>query len=495
MMNIAVALSLGTLVLPIAGAERWDVGLTQSGARIEAIAIPGPTASAPTVLLMGGLAGNDESVRIVTQEARKAKSRRFRLLAIPLANPDQSKLHFPPAGVAYKDNPESHALWRWIAIQAPDLVLIVGEDFGMAEALSQNVVAGVGRIPARRVPATAGILNSLPKKIPQSDAHREIVRRRSRSPRQIAEELAQFYGHDFDQPVYINAIALIGQLRLGHLADVERILAPYVNGEKNSLARPSSLSLAGQLVFGELAQRTGDARYVEIVRKTADLGFTATGEMKESMPFHDEYSDSVFMACPIVAKAGKLTGERKYFDMAARHLAFMQKLVLRPDGLYRHQPLTDAAWGRGNGFPALGLALTLSDFPRDHPEFGRMLLAFQQHMSKLAQFQDENGMWREVVDHAGSYSEFTATAMIATAYLRGIRNGWLDGAAYQPRVDEAWQAISARVGSAGQLVDVCESTAKQQSLRDYLERAAILGRDPRGGAMALLFATEMADLQ
>jgi unsaturated rhamnogalacturonyl hydrolase len=44
-------------------------------------------------------------------------------------------------------------------------------------------------------------------------------------------------------------------------------------------------------------------------------------------------------------------------------------------------------------------------------------------------------------------------------------------------------------------MDVCESTGKQKSKADYLRRAAILGTDPRGGAMALLFATEMAGLR
>jgi hypothetical protein len=39
----------------------------------------------------------------------------------------------------------------------------------------------------------------------------------------------------------------------------------------------------------------------------------------------------------------------------------MLKLDLRPDGLYRYQPVTDAAWGRGVGFAAIGLALTLTD--------------------------------------------------------------------------------------------------------------------------------------
>jgi unsaturated rhamnogalacturonyl hydrolase len=51
------------------------------------------------------------------------------------------------------------------------------------------------------------------------------------------------------------------------------------------------------------------------------------------------------------------------------------------------------------------------------------------------------------------------------------------------------------VAPDGALVDVCASTGKQRSRRDYLDRPAILGRDPRGGAMALLFAVEMAEWQ
>ncbi|HLQ75948.1 MAG TPA: glycoside hydrolase family 88 protein, partial [Terriglobia bacterium] len=90
---------------------------------------------------------------------------------------------------------------------------------------------------------------------------------------------------------------------------------------------------------------------------------------------------------------------------------------------------------------------------------------------------------------------FSSTAMIATSMLRGIRNGWIDARTYQPRVDKAWRAILARVGANGILFDVCESTNKQNTLDDYLHRAAILDRDPRGGGMALMFATEMAGLK
>jgi rhamnogalacturonyl hydrolase YesR len=116
-------------------------------------------------------------------------------------------------------------------------------------------------------------------------------------------------------------------------------------------------------------------------------------------------------------------------------------------------------------------------------------------MKALSQFQDENGMWREVIDYPGAYPEYTGTAMIATAMLRGIRNGWLEAGVYKPIVDRAWQGILIRTASDGRLFDVAESTGTRGlQLKDYLRRAAILDRDPRGGAFALIFAIEMAGL-
>ncbi len=485
---------------PARAADLREVGLTAKGQTIHASIVSGSSASAPVVALIGGLRGSDASSAAVSQavaahDKQSQASRRFTLIGIAAANPDSSRLAFPPIGAAYRDNPESHALWRWLGIHAPDLVLIVGaDDASLASALTDNVVAGVGRIPARRVDAGANLLGIIPPSIARSEAREEIEGRARRSPRQVAEELSKVFGQDFEQFTYIPGMALIGRLRLGQTADVERLAAPYVDGTRDPLERPTSLALAGHLVFAELAARTRNPAYLAALRKAADLGFTETGELKESMPYHDEMSDSLFIATAILARAGTLTKEQRYFDMAARHIAFMQKLVLRPDGLYRHSPLTDAAWGRGNAFPALGLALTLASFPTDHPGFPLILRTFQQHMNALSRFQDPDGLWRQVVDHPGSYPELSATAMIGASMLIGIRRGWLDAKAYQPRVDAAWRAVRIRTGPDGMLLDVSESTNKQRTLQDYLRRAAIAGRDPRGGAMALFFATEMAGL-
>ena len=493
---------LACVLLPataVAG-ERWTVGLSTTGAPIEAEAIAGRSAVSPTVLLVGGLQGPDRSSDAVAREAAAFEQipqgrRAFRLIAVARANPDGQAMQFPPPGVAYREHVESHVLWRWLGTHAPDLVLVAGPDPGIVDALSQNVVIDVGRIPARRVDASTRFLEPLATGITVSTAHQEIERRLARSPRALAGELARVYGHQFTEPNYIAAMGLVSRLRLGEEDDVARLLAPYLEGAKDSFARPSQSSLAAHLLFFEYARRRGDDRAKMLVVRAAASGFTEDGGLREFMPLHGGWSDSLFMDVPILAMAGALTGERRYFDMAARHVAFMQQIVLRPDGLYRHQASSDAAWGRGNAFPALGLALTLSEFPREHADFPRLLASYRAHMVALARFQDENGMWRNVIDRPGAYPEYSATAMIATAMLRGVRNGWIDRGTYEPLVQKAWRAILTRTAADGRLVDVCESTGTRGLTDDgYLRRAAILGRDDRGGGMAMFLATELAGL-
>jgi unsaturated rhamnogalacturonyl hydrolase len=487
--------------LRLPAAESLAVGLAENGTVISASVVPAASASAPTVVLIGGMNGDEPSIELVRRETAQyevlpPRQRKVRLISIANANPAATSLAFPPTGVAYREQPTANALWRWIAIHAPDLVLIVGEqDFGLAGALRSHVVAEMDSIPAKKGFAAGDLTKLAASSIEPSAAHFELDRRLARSPRDFAEELGRVYGRSFEQPWYIDAMALIAQLRLGQVSEVKRLAEPYVLGSKDSLARPNSLVLAGHLIFGELARRTEDPRYLALVPKVADLGFEADGSPKEAMPYHDEYSDSLFMGTVILAQAGALTGERKYFDMAARHITFMQKLVLRPDGLYRHSPLTDAAWGRGNAFPALGLALTLSEFPNDHPEQARIVRSFQNHMAALALHQDADGMWRNVIDHPGAFAEISATAMIGFSMMRGVRRGWLPARTYRPRIDAAWRAVLARSGAKGSFLDACESTTRQKSLEDYLKRAALLGPDPRTGGMAMMFATEMAGVR
>jgi len=158
-----VSVLLVTVLVPCAAtaADRWTIGLTTTGAAIDALVVPGASRS-PTVLLLGGVQKRDQSSDAVAREvaayeARPQPRRPFRMLAIPIVNPDAQPLQFPPAGAAYRENIESHVLWRWIGVHGPDLVLIAGPDSGLAEALSQNAVGEIGRIPARRIEVSTTI--------------------------------------------------------------------------------------------------------------------------------------------------------------------------------------------------------------------------------------------------------------------------------------------------------------------------------------------------
>ncbi|MBI1357991.1 MAG: hypothetical protein GC160_26955 [Acidobacteria bacterium] len=477
------------------------------------------------ILLVAGLDGSSESAEAAMAAWRwfhspEAKTWRddFALSVVPVGNPYGWAHHagssngsggdpttgYPPEGTAYNSetNPEAQYLWRWIGMHAPDLVVVLEKaapaSGGLAAALEKAPPSDTGTIPVTSERGSPGFLEKvLKEQAPQnpSPARREIQSRLDRTPTEVAEQLAKVYGHALDEVVYIPTVALISRIRLGQTEDVERIVAPYVAGKPTLPPKPTSSHLPGHLIFAELYRVTQNPRYLRLARDAANLGYDDWGVMRKAMPFHSDMSDSFFMGCAILAEVGALSGERRYFDIALRHMRYMEGLDLRDDGLYRHSPLDEAAWGRGNGFPALGLAWSLSFIPENDRTFAPMLAAFQRHMAALLPYQDRTGAWHQVIDKEGSYRELTSTSMIGFALARGLERGWLDGPQYEKAVERAWYAVKTRVAANGELVDVCTGTGKQPDLRSYYDRTAILGKDDRGGAMAMLFATELGARQ
>jgi len=403
---------------------------------------------------------------------------------------------FPPEGSAFTpENESAHAIWRWIGLTAPDAVFLPDTPEGRAlgAALQKEPPAGVGRVDlflSREADDGSVHTTLLP---PRDDTVRlakdEMLARLARSPLELLEQMAPHYGVSFDGG-YLDGLALMAKMRAGLPHD-----APELALAKADSPLPASAgNLSGTLVYAELALRDEEARpwALERLRRVADLAFAEDGTPLPSMPYHGEMSDAVFMSGPLLVLAGALTGEERYFDQAVRHVRFVQAMCLRPDGLYRHSPLHEAAWGRGNGFPALGIAMMLDHFPEEHPERNFLEESLLAHLEALAPYQNTDGLWHQIVDHNDSYAEFTATGMIAYAISRGIRTGRLPEPEWSPRLHLAWNAVKARIDTDGKtIINVCTGTGKQRSLEDYYRRTAIFGRDPRGGGVAMLLAAEM----
>src|SRR5262249_19591533 len=159
----------------------------------------------------------------------------------------------------------------------------------------------------------------------------------------------------------------------------------------------------------------------------------------------------------ILARTGVLPDRAADLDSAARLLTDYAARLQRADGVFVHATGGAAAWGRGNGFAALGLVEMLTALAPSHAGRPAVLDSYRGLMHALKARQAPDGMWREVIDEAGSYRELTVTAMTMAAMSRGIRGGWLDKT-FTPCVERAWRATAAHVAADGALVDVCAST-------------------------------------
>lgn len=201
----------------------------------------------------------------------------------------------------------------------------------------------------------------------------------------------------------------------------------------------------------------------------------------------------MFMASAILSRVGARSKDPIYAATVGRLLTSYAATLQRPDGLFIHAVEGPHAWGRGNGFAALGLAEALEHLPSDWPDRGRVLDIYRRHMRALGAHQANDGMWRQVVDEPASYRELTVTAMTVAVMARGVRLGWLDPSYLRP-IDRAWHALLTRIGADGSLSDVCAGTAAGPTKEYYLTRPALSGADDRGGAMALLAALEMSEV-
>ncbi|MCA9033036.1 MAG: glycoside hydrolase family 88 protein, partial [Planctomycetaceae bacterium] len=286
-------------------------------------------------------------------------------------------LTFPPKGDAYNSSGQVTAstIWRFAAWFGPDIIkeyhneksedyqefaraFVPGEEAnvewnpGSFAVEAQRSLAGLGAVlvsrkpmPLRRTKATLEYRNTvqawsqehkwvddLNLEGPQSKARIEIQRRIDRTPEQVFDELLSVYGDQLNSVMYQPALAVLSRHRWAisrhddeQLQQVQRILNPYLSGDKEALKGLGNGSqYAGHLAFAEWARHSGDAAAIKLVQAAADRGFDDQGQPLEAMPTHNEMSDAVFMACPILTAAAELTGEQKYLDMAGQHFRFMR---------------------------------------------------------------------------------------------------------------------------------------------------------------------------
>lgn len=175
--------------------------------------------------------------------------------------------------------------------------------------------------------------------------------------------------------------------------------------------------------------------------------------------------DDMYMSVPAIAQMGKLTGENKYYNEAAKQiLQFSQRMFVKEKGLYMHGWVESSPshpsfhWGRANGWALLTMVETLDVLPLNHPERANIMAQLQAHIKGLASYQSGEGFWHQLIDRNDSYHETSATAIYVYCIARAINKGWVDPIAYAPVAHLGWNAVSTKINSQGQVEGTCVGT-------------------------------------
>ena len=175
--------------------------------------------------------------------------------------------------------------------------------------------------------------------------------------------------------------------------------------------------------------------------------------------------DDMYMSVPAIAQMGKLTGEAKYYNEAARQIKqFASRMFVKEKGLFMHGWVESMEqhpaffWGRANGWALLTMNEVLDVLPENHPDRNTILELFRAHVKGLTACQSGEGLWHQLLDRNDSYLETSATAIYVYCIARGINKGWIDTLAYGPVAQLGWNAISTKINVEGQVEGTCVGT-------------------------------------
>jgi rhamnogalacturonyl hydrolase YesR len=187
--------------------------------------------------------------------------------------------------------------------------------------------------------------------------------------------------------------------------------------------------------------------------------------------------DDLYVSVPCLAQMGVLTGDRRYFDDAAKQiLQFHSRMFVAENDLWMHgwvqemDPHPVFHWARANGWALMATVELLSVLSADHPERTTLLNILEAHADGLRRVQAPSGLWHQLLDRPDSYEETSSSAMFVFAIARAINEGWLSPTTYGPTVLHGWDGVTTKVNAVGQVEGTCVGTGLGWDDTFYLNR-------------------------
>jgi unsaturated rhamnogalacturonyl hydrolase len=226
---------------------------------------------------------------------------------------------------------------------------------------------------------------------------------------------------------------------------------------------------AGKTLF-ELYNLVGKEKY----RKAIDLIYNQIAIMprteagsfwhKDIYP-NQVWLDGLYMGMPFYMEyETRYNGKKNYDDIFRQFRFVINNMKDLNTGLYYHAidtskkifwcdrvtGLSQLVWLRAIGWFSMALLDTLDKCDRDDAKYAddikMMQDAYVDLMDTMIKYQDESGMWYQVVNYGGldkNYLETSGSSIMAYALLKGVRLGYLPES-YRQYAEKAIDGITSR---------------------------------------------------
>lgn len=174
----------------------------------------------------------------------------------------------------------------------------------------------------------------------------------------------------------------------------------------------------------------------------------------------------------------KVSGNPAYAELAIKQVLTSHQWCFNRESCIWHHvgrpsgPDPDSApWGRGCGWMLYGLRGLLEDLPDNHPARPELIRALDEALDGFLRFQDEYGLWHNVVDDpsANSRQDSCITWMALITYARAYWKGWLRDPRVPPMLAKARAGLRSKIWR-GLPVAHCHGTSYMTSRQGYLAR-------------------------
>lgn len=285
-------------------------------------------------------------------------------------------------------------------------------------------------------------------------------------------------------------------------------------GESAFLQRsvvPDNLDAIGAagMCLAESYKRTLNGRTLSVLLDLASA-------LRESVPrfedgsFHRKdtmWADDIFMSVPFLLRMWEITEKEEFVtDCFCQFRGARKRLYMDEKGVFSHiyflenQQANKIPWGRGNGW----IFLAMSDFLKkllERKEKGRFkaeiretVRIYKEFAAGVARYQDEEGMWHQVMDEKYSYQETSCTGMFVAGMSYGVACGVLDSG-YIRYARKGMEALRKKAITGDGIVrGVCRGSECSME-RSYYRRLGTVDDDDHGTGIILLAMTALQEAE